>query len=952
MSTRLDDTTLIAEAFKDLKRDHEDLEDDELTSQGKKRRRSRKGLEKQHECDEPGCGKKFTRLEHLSRHQLNHRPKEIFRCTWPDCKKTFVREDLKIRHIERHERRQASINGKGHSRGRSKSNQSEEGNRYDQATVSPTMTSSSMTPGKHHSFDIDYSSNLGVAYGERSSGTTTATSAHTGPMYGFDSYSPMASHNNRDSYPRYGGRKGSEVYMTSASPDTLTGAYSMTIGRPISDLRNTALLSEGAMLIPEHGSSSVHHNGAANSHAATDATVHSNTINPATTTTITNNATSVVATTTNGATVDGGAEDTNTNDLISWLFSEDMMSNAKDPLLSPSFYSFDSPMSLHSLLSPPSTHEEITMSESKRQELMRIINVESHDAATLGAFQTYVAKFWAYVHPQYPILHRPSFQADKCPPGLLWAIVLLGAAIDKQHDLAYKIAEPLRWHLFGSRDFHPPAKLWVIQSLVFLELYEKTMTDRREHERAHIHHATTLQLLRRGSVLRGMESPRESDPWKRWIETEAAKRVALMAFVLDVFDATMFGHAMVMSVHEIRLSLPCSEAIWAEFPSEKGIPRLQNTPVLMALKKMLNKTHVDTGPFGRRVLLSGLLCLAHQMQQRDLQVNSLGWGQFKDTWRDTLGPAYNFWKKDYDLSVHGDSEDNHGLPIGSEASNYSYTMELQGCTSSFYHLAHMSMMITFLDAQVYAGAPATLNQPIRQVDHENSVRRINEWAVSVWGRRAFWHAIQFLKEMYLVTHTRQEPHSLYYATCDCPDQTICEHSYRNEDPIPLSKMIKVEYDAYNDPVVKRPNAVYLSALIVWAFSYCLEGPETTILADSESAIEQDIRALSGTATLANTGRLDLNPEAAIATIESETNDIASAEDGYEYLHRLANMPVDEIGKATNKKNTVGLLRMVVHSIKFHHAELVQEGRRLLVHCIDRSLGRNKVRCEYMFKRHL
>lgn len=42
-------------------------------SEAAKRRRSRKGLQKQYECDEPGCGKRFTRLEHLYRHQLNRK---------------------------------------------------------------------------------------------------------------------------------------------------------------------------------------------------------------------------------------------------------------------------------------------------------------------------------------------------------------------------------------------------------------------------------------------------------------------------------------------------------------------------------------------------------------------------------------------------------------------------------------------------------------------------------------------------------------------------------------------------------------------------------------------------------------------------------------------------------------------------------------------------------------
>jgi hypothetical protein len=70
-----------------------------------KRRKSRKSVDKQYACDEPGCNKKFTRLEHLTRHQLNHKPKEIYRCTYPGCDKTFVRQDLRVRHLDRHRNR-------------------------------------------------------------------------------------------------------------------------------------------------------------------------------------------------------------------------------------------------------------------------------------------------------------------------------------------------------------------------------------------------------------------------------------------------------------------------------------------------------------------------------------------------------------------------------------------------------------------------------------------------------------------------------------------------------------------------------------------------------------------------------------------------------------------------------------------------------------------------------
>jgi hypothetical protein len=39
----------------------------------KKRRRSRKGMDKKFECPHEGCGKSYSRAEHLYRHQLNRK---------------------------------------------------------------------------------------------------------------------------------------------------------------------------------------------------------------------------------------------------------------------------------------------------------------------------------------------------------------------------------------------------------------------------------------------------------------------------------------------------------------------------------------------------------------------------------------------------------------------------------------------------------------------------------------------------------------------------------------------------------------------------------------------------------------------------------------------------------------------------------------------------------------
>lgn len=56
------------------RRDRDDSGDDGADGDAggsRKRRRSRKGLDKKFECPHEGCGKSYSRAEHLYRHQLN-----------------------------------------------------------------------------------------------------------------------------------------------------------------------------------------------------------------------------------------------------------------------------------------------------------------------------------------------------------------------------------------------------------------------------------------------------------------------------------------------------------------------------------------------------------------------------------------------------------------------------------------------------------------------------------------------------------------------------------------------------------------------------------------------------------------------------------------------------------------------------------------------------------------
>jgi hypothetical protein len=244
-------------------------------------------------------------------------------------------------------------------------------------------------------------------------------------------------------------------------------------------------------------------------------------------------------------------------------------------------------------------NEAENFGESKIEVLGGNQDSEEH-ALSMHSMQLYIGSYWYHFHAQMPILHRPTFSADDTHDYLLLAVMVIGAScLDRIHgrsitDAAAKLANFIAWHLrwqiYMHADFQPPAKLWIFQTLLLLEVYEKMNATRALHERAHIHFATTLTLMRRGSSLVGKvsgtatpvmsEEPHHSSSglhqplrernsitpdayWKRWITAEATRRAAFAAFLLDATHSTMFGHAANMLVHEICLPLPCDEALWS-----------------------------------------------------------------------------------------------------------------------------------------------------------------------------------------------------------------------------------------------------------------------------------------------------------------------------------------------------------------------------------------------------
>ena len=646
-----------------------------------------------------------------------------------------------------------------------------------------------------------------------------------------------------------------------------------------------------------------------------------------------------------------------TDNFTAWLFNDQNMPGQNsngNPNLDPSLrlpFSGTMPtmppqtsMAVTSLLEPPT--KQSILSDKKRRQIIDLIesrfNETNHSPVakqkeqllagnrdqeghvlSLKSFQTYIGSYWYHFHDQMPILHQPTFSADKAQPLLLIAILAIGAVnLDRMHgeevtnigaDLANFLAWHLRGELFMDKDFPPPTKLWVLQSLILLECYEKLYSSRVLHERSQIHHATTISLLRRGSALLGrsaMDSPPSEsekltvaetpDPWwNHWIENEATKRIAFATFILDSIHATMFSHTAVMLAHEMRLPLPCDESLWTA-TSGMEVGRIEGSlrtdgikPVsfLEGLKRTLGKQAVRTNRFGRTALMAGLLNVSFHMGQRDIQVRSLGVIGGKDVWRGTLVQAFDFWEVDWQTEPLTASLPSNRHIRDSSTSSYSSSQvdeeQLFESRVVLHHLAHMGMHVDIVQCQIYAKAKRLLGRTITPTDYSSTVKRMRDvWAPKASARDAVFYSLKFLGQVLTpdINPGSQKP--------------------------PPFRAGSGEYNPRDDYLLNRPWVLYFAALVIWSYGYAVDGP--------------------------------LAPEKvpALETKEDQINDMRA------FMQRVGSVKSpDDMERIEDRNCCAGMLMFLRTQFEKCRWTLMHEASILLGNCVDMLLGKMKATAE-------
>ncbi|RVX74882.1 hypothetical protein B0A52_01159 [Exophiala mesophila] len=917
---------------------------------------SRSEHRRRFECTYAGCGRHYSRAEHLYRHQLNHNPKEIFKCDFPGCSRTFVRQDLCIRHRERHESRGKLSLGQNSSTREPlspRSSVSDDATSPSRNTFPPPMpVSNTVQPSMVHrsSFSEPKSKPMeppaSVSQASPDLSRTTSHQSQNPP--------PVQPLHDSSASPVNQTSLQSGIYGLSRIPSGAGLPHERSLS--FSDAAFNILDSNGVGKRPQAQRAQ-----SSNENKLPESSMPPFSIASFGEQSFNDSPNSIRDEFTAWLFDDGanlpptgfpmGVQSTLGFQNFNDSFSSGIYTNYfADPALEnayPGMMFQRQPEPANKL--PELSNDTSLLSYSKRKALLTLMEFRFNDSDNLyirqlreeifqgnldaeehvlsvRSLQHYIGSYWYHFHAQMPILHQPTFSADDTHEFLLLAVMAIGAAyLNKAHGrqvtdaaarLATFIAWHLRWQVFMHNDFHPPAKLWVFQTLLLLEVYEKMNATRALHERSHIHYATTINLMRRGTNLiethpDGSRAPSTPEEWwSRWIKAEATRRAAYAAFYLDAVHATMFGHAAMMVVHEIRLPLPCDDALWSA-TSAAEVSRVEAslhangvkpTTFLDGLKKTLTGRKVRTNNFGRMILMAGLMSVAWHMNQRDLQVTSLGVSQSMgvpgDGWRNPLTKAFEFWKKDFDESIEHMRKASLPWQKPDAASGEE---DMAKAANMLHHLSHMTMHVDIMDCQIFAGTKRLFGRNINNSDYERVKSKMFEWAKGPGARVAVFHALQLLKPVISVGKDGS----------------------------------KKLYSARDDYILTRPWNLYFAALVVWCYGFALDG----VLRPFPSLIQASVspNPMSNLAHASSHSMLNMAHDGSDSELDVVVKDAQA------FFSTIGGVKTPQALESfkDGRNNIVGVLAILELAFRDSRWELLHEAANLLRNAIMLLRGANR-----------
>ncbi|KAJ9268260.1 transcriptional regulator family: Fungal Specific TF [Paecilomyces variotii] len=415
-----------------------------------------------------------------------------------------------------------------------------------------------------------------------------------------------------------------------------------------------------------------------------------------------------------------------------------------------------------------------------RKNLLVALNTLTPDILTSSFFYPlnlchFYDLYFLNYHPHFPILHPSTLDPATAPPLLIAAIVTLGSTLsddDEHFRTSINIHDSLRYMVFNTRDFGPPASLWCLQTLLLIQTHEMMFSTRKHHQLSHVFHGALITLMKQGVTYSPLQTrscsgdiTTQEQSWHWWIEAQSSYRTAFFGFVMDAQHSFMFGRSCVLSVHDVQLLLPCADSLWECKSAQEWHRAMQKTPrspgFLPVLKGLLGGTpiHSNCSPYARLILLHGLFSVTDHLKARELA--TLGAGQHSlessarvgpiDTRKDTLKKALDTWS--FSLVSRSSS-------LALEASK------------PLYHMAYVAIFTNMADIHILAGAPSLSGSLLSDSERFQAIGRLLSWSLKQESKKAIYHCLLLIQELMFTGQQYRartdniplRPWSLYQAT--------------------------------------------------------------------------------------------------------------------------------------------------------------------------------------------
>lgn len=650
-----------------------------------------------------------------------------------------------------------------------------------------------------------------------------------------------------------------------------------------------------------------------------------------------------------------------------------------------------------------------------REKLNEIFAISINKVSLEDTLSFYLYGYWESFHTRFSILHKPSFDTSTCEPLLLLSMLLIGCMYcaesiedSEKHIMCPEkrfcmlVAVPLRFTLFQHEDFKSPVKVWVLQSLNLLEWCEKNYLLRRMHERAHVHHGTTVQLLRRSPFLGGNPtvankavnsasdtgnsggeeensdvggsdieeaSTRDQVLFRKWVDSESMKRITFMTFYLDVIDYIKFRHNPQIPFFQLQLlNLPCDEeALWnsddmgcsfrkivkrqrkLQKGSGNGMRKLKEQNrirpgmnFLSALKKMMRSPRLDVRghklPMFTKSILFGGLVSIMHQMQQAELQNNFT--LLVSTERSDKNKN-QVWKDILTKVFDTWEAEMHSQQVELTRDPF-FGIQKGQCKFPMYHLAQIVGIsdINHYDIAIFGGSPR--NQSVEATSKDMSI--VQRKLSSIWSRGSKITTVNDLVNYKSVIHC-------YWLLWSLMLSPLGEDGSPISDP--LTYGWRVDHDYYDVMY-----AVSIATLVLWCYTFTSTGIESDTFKDLEATMPvEDFSDYEKIRNLAHEDAYNY-----LFRIRQEFTQILQSElliEDY-IIHTMAprstQVPLytviakycELLPRITNKQNISGLCFLVGTNLLKSQWQVIRENAKLIINCGLRSVGKKNVYCQDLF----